>query len=422
VATNLNILPEAAARDPLDPAGETATALSLIERFARALHRAGLPAHRIEAALERLADRLGLTGAFFAMPTAVFASMTDAAGRTRVVLARAEPAEVNLEKLSALNDLIAGVVERRESPQAACERVDAIMDAPPRYSAGITVAAFALAAAAASRFFGGGWRELVACTAIGVATGLLAMLGRRAPSWSRLFEPLAAFAAGALAATAGAVLPPMSVTVAMCAGLIVLIPGLTLTIGINELATGHLSSGSARLASAILLFLKIGFGVAAGLGLGAAVLGPAPAAEPAALPAWTLFAALAAAPLGFVVLFQARPQDAAWIVAASAVAFAAARLTAQSAGAELGAFAGAFAVGLASNAHARYLRRPASITLVPGIMLLVPGSVGFQSLSSLLGGDIVSGMQTAFSMSLMGVGLVTGLLLANAVLPPRRTF
>jgi uncharacterized membrane protein YjjB (DUF3815 family) len=170
---------------------------------------------------------------------------------------------------------------------------------------------------------------------------------------------------------------------------------------------------------ALVMFLEIGFGVAVGMKVGALLFADVAAVEPAALPPWTLLAALLLAPLSFTVLFQASWRDAGWILAAGMTAFLGARTGAHLFGPEMGTFLGALLVGAGSNAHARWKRRPASITLVPGIMLLVPGSVGFQSLSSLLARDIVSGMETAFMMTLLGVALVTGLLLANALVPPR---
>jgi uncharacterized membrane protein YjjB (DUF3815 family) len=53
-------------------------------------------------------------------------------------------------------------------------------------------------------------------------------------------------------------------------------------------------------------------------------------------------------------------------------------------------------------------------------MLLVPGSIGFRSLLSLLERNVLSGVETAFQMVMAGVSLVTGLLLANWILPPKR--
>jgi uncharacterized membrane protein YjjB (DUF3815 family) len=96
------------------------------------------------------------------------------------------------------------------------------------------------------------------------------------------------------------------------------------------------------------------------------------------------------------------------------------RLGARLLGPELGAFAGALLLGLASNAFARALDRPAAVPLVPGLILLVPGSIGLRSVFSLLENDIVSGVEAAFKMVLVSTALVAGLLFANIALPPRR--
>ena len=89
-------------------------------------------------------------------------------------------------------------------------------------------------------------------------------------------------------------------------------------------------------------------------------------------------------------------------------------------GAELGAFLGAMLVAAASNLFARYKKRPAAITLLPGIVILGPGSIGFGSVAKLMEKDIVSGVQTAFTMILIAVALAMGVLMANVLVPPRK--
>jgi uncharacterized membrane protein YjjB (DUF3815 family) len=86
-------------------------------------------------------------------------------------------------------------------------------------------------------------------------------------------------------------------------------------------------------------------------------------------------------------------------------------------GPELGLFAGSLTAGLASNAVARATRRPAAVTLVPALLMLVPGSVGFRSLALLLQRDVVIGVEQAFRMTLMLSALVAGLLASNVLLP-----
>ncbi len=143
-------------------------------------------------------------------------------------------------------------------------------------------------------------------------------------------------------------------------------------------------------------------------------------AAPAMLPQWTLWVALVIAPLTFAVLFNARLRDLGWIMPACWLSFGGARAGAYLFGPELGVCIGAIFAGACGNLYARWLDRPAAIPLVPAIMLLVPGSLGLSSLAKFIEKDVMSGVMTAFSMILIAVALVTGLLMANVIVPPRK--
>lgn len=87
---------------------------------------------------------------------------------------------------------------------------------------------------------------------------------------------------------------------------------------------------------------------------------------------------------------------------------------------DFGPFLGALAVGLASHVYARAVDRPALVLQTPGILLLVPGSLGYRSLQSFLEDDVVRAVDGAFRTGLVAAALVRGLLAANLILPPRR--
>ena len=172
----------------------------------------------------------------------------------------------------------------------------------------------------------------------------------------------------------------------------------------------------------MLVFLTIGFGVALGhaarrLAAGGTGARGAPRRFRDGPRPWRLTVVACA----FTVLFRARPKDAGWILAAGTVALVGARLGAELLGPQLGALLAASLVGVGSNLLARFANRPAAITQLPGLMLLVPGSIGFRGVSSLLEQDVVSGIGAAFDMALVAIALVTGLLMANVLVPPRRS-
>jgi len=103
------------------------------------------------------------------------------------------------------------------------------------------------------------------------------------------------------------------------------------------------------------------------------------------------------------------------IVLACALAYITSRFAGATMGEELGAFLGAFLVSALSNLAARYFRRSAMVTQVPGLLILVPGSIGFRSMTSLLGPEVEAGIATAFRLGLIGISLAAGILAGNVV-------
>lgn len=400
-------------------AGFENDAETFLARLGRALHAQGTPSDRLEGSLEHCAARLGVRAQFFSTPTSLFMGFESAGGQ-RTQLVRVRPGDVNLGRLADLESLLESVATGELTPRQGIAAVERIEAAPPRFGPVATSLSFGLASSTAALFFGGGAMELaLAFVLSGITGAVLATWGRR-PAAAPVLETLAALGvtATAFAATRAGWLPSPEVTV--LAALIVLVPGLTLTVAINELATRHWVSGSARLAGAGTTFLALGLGVALGR---AAIDAPVPAevVPSGAFPAWAVWVALPIASLAFTVLFQARRRDAPVIVLAGALGFLGSRVGADVFGPELGVFVGALVVGITGNLWARWRSRPASVPQVPGIMLLVPGSIGFRSVTSFLGDDALSGVEGGFRMALMAIALVGGLLMAGALVPTRRS-
>ena len=385
----------------------------------RALHRAGFSASRLERAMARLAEKLGLPlPQIFSTPTAIYAAFGSLRDQ-KTHLLRVEPGSISLSHLTRLDKVVTDVVAGTISPEAGLARIDEIESAPPAYGNVLMVTAFALTSGAVARFLGGGINEISVGVVIGIVTGLLAVLASKWPPLLEIYEPVAASAAAFIAGVLSVAWMPFNTSTATLSGLIVLIPGFMLTIAIRELSTRHLASGTARLAGAGIIFLGIIFGVALGNRLALVAAGPARLAPIQPLPEWTFFLSALLAGLAFTVILKAELKDAPWVVLSGLVAVLAGRVGAQVLGLELGGFVGAAVVGVASNLFSRLRDRPSMVMLVPGTLMLVPGTIGFSSLSSLLDAQVVPAVQTAFRMVLTAIALVAGLLFADIISPER---
>lgn len=401
-----------------DPEGRHESLFVL--RLAHALHASGYAAHSLEEILQKICLRLDIAGQFFTTPTAIMASFGPLEHQ-QTHLIRVQPGDVNLGRLSALHAVVKGVLGGTLSPQEGSLRIDRVLTKRPTYPWWLRVFGYAIVSASACRFLGGGFDDVAVGAAVGLLIGVIAMLFKRLGSTSYVFEVTASIVASALVTFVALQGVRISIPTTTLAGIITLLPGLSITVAMTELASRHLSSGSARLSGAFIVFAAMTFGVAFGTAVVSAISGvPVRSFAPGPMPAWTHTVALMAAPVGFALLLRARPRDVPLVCGASWLGYAGFQLGAAHLGQVLGASIGTLTVGLVSNVFERLRFGPASVPLVPGVLLLVPGSIGYRSLSMLLTQSVTPGLEAGITALLTAVALAGGLIVSNVLVPPSK--
>jgi uncharacterized membrane protein YjjP (DUF1212 family) len=393
-------------------------AVEFLLRLGHALNQNGYPAESLKALLGAASLRLGLPHVEVYTTATGLQMAFGALSRQRTYLMAVTPGSLNLSRMAGLDQVALQVMDGKLTPAQGIERVERITAAASPYGPIPTALAYALASGAFAQLFGGGLREITLALVIGGLTGLLALAAARSDRAEDLVGPVAAFLAAFAAAAVAARFLPLSSSIVTLAALIVLLPGLTLTIALEELSTRHLVTGVGRLSAALIAFLGIVFGVAMGSQLAQVSLGQARLLPPTALPAWASLAAVAVSIPAITVILRAPPRDIGWVALGVAIAYGASSLGALALG-PLGAFLGALALGVASNLFSILRNRPALLMQAPGLFILVPGSVGYLGLAALLQSNTLSGVQAAFQMFLIGAALVYGLLFANLISPDR---
>jgi uncharacterized membrane protein YjjP (DUF1212 family) len=394
--------------------------------LARHLHQAGTSAPRLEAAINDVGARLSLSCQSLSTPTSVILSVADRragdnalAEHTQVL--RLAPGDVDLRVLAHV-DRVAEQVANGEIDIVAGHA--ALNELRPRrgpLANGAMVASYGLASGGIAVLLGGAAADAMVAAGVGTAIGGLSLLLPGRPNLAAGFEAIIGFLAAFAVFVLHAYWTPLSVNSVTIAALIVLLPGLMLTTAVNELATQHLVSGIARLAGASTVLLKLGFGIAAANQLAHSMaldLKPVPAAP---LPPQAEWIALGMASIAFCVLFRAAKRDWLLVMASAWLGYLCTRFGGKAFGAEFGVFFAGLVVGCVSNFYATRFNRPGALVRVPGIILLVPGSVGLRSLFFVFERVVYLGLDTAFSLVVLLVSLVAGLLFGNVLVPPRRS-
>jgi len=410
---------------PATAPGDTPDAIEFVLDLGRALHRYGTPAHRLEEALLECCRRLGMSAEVFTTPTTIIMSFGEPeALRTRMM--RVESGELDMSKLAQVDALADAVAGRRVTPTQGVHDLAAILAAPRQFGHALSTLSHGVTAGSIAVFFGGSLADVAIAGLIGLTLGLLAQYAQRSTDQARVFElvgsAIAAFAAGVASSMWYATTPSIIVV----AALLILLPGMSLTVAMTELATRNLMSGTARLMSAVIVLLELVVGVALGERAASALV-DIHQAIPVPLPEWSRWIALAASAVGVAIIVQAQPRAFGWIVAACVTGYVGSRAGTAwlggggGIGGQLGVMVGAFALGVLANVYARRLERPAQVVSVPAVLLLVPGSMGFRGMASLLDRDTLTGVESVFAMFVVALSIVAGLLIANAVVSPRRS-
>ncbi len=401
------------------------TRIGFVVELARRLHEYGTAAPRLEDAINLVSARLDLACNVLSTPTSIvmsFADLTREDGLAEVTqVVRVPPGEVNLRRLCQVDEIADQVIDGRLDLAAGSRRLRAVGRTPhsSAYRAWLVVS-YGVSAGSVAAILHTDWAGVAASTAIGLVIGLLFLLAGARPNIAAAAEALAALLATLIATAIAAFVVPVAVRSVVLASLIVLVPGMTLTTAVRELSSQHLISGTARMMGAFTTLLKLAFGTIAATQF-CAFLGWVPLNDSApSVPTWTAWVAVLAGGFAFAVLFGSPRRYVPTVVASVVLGYVCAQLGGIYVSPAFGVFVGGLVIGAASNVFARVMKRPGALVREPGIILLVPGSVGFRTLSFVFERDVRLGVDTAITLVTLLVAIVAGLLFGDLLVPPRR--
>ena len=389
-------------------------------KIGTALQVLGMDAQRLESALGFLAVKLNIKADFFSMPTSLMVAISHGEQQEHF-FKRTEPGEIHLEKLTLINAIGNQVCEGKLSTAAALKEIEDLDTMPERYSLRVANLFFGFAASCICIFIGGNWHSAVAAFLLGLLVGVFT-LNKNKFHMAQIADAIAVFVVSFLAYLLAAVFPNVDPAKIILASVLMIIPGVTMTIAVTELAAQHLVAGTSRLMLAIMTFFKIAFGVALALKIFSLFSFPIGVTDFAGYPSLIHYLGLFCASLTLSVLFRAEPRDTLWISVSCLSGYASSHFGQNLLGPYLGLMLGGCTVAVGSNLFSKVFNRPILITLLPGILVLVPGAIGFQSLNMMYQNNLLLGIDAAFKTIAMVVSLVAGIFIGNLILRTEQHF
>lgn len=444
----------------------------------KAAFRYGSPGSKVEVFLQRLLeDRFGYwLGMFRATQSELMCSVCQAEDDVpRTFLVALEPG-LNLHKLGLLAELVDHVVappstgrnssgeQPGSAPPALISRTEAIEFlkiievAPDPWGKLAVASSFPIVGAGLSMVLGGSWWDVTVGFLLGiVAYATIEVLpklgkGKRFAQWVPF---VSSFCVSTLATIVNRTwLPGLHVTLVTLSAIAVLLPGYTVSMGIGELVSNRIIDGAANLIGGMVTMFWLVVGAWLGDALGASITqdgmvddDTAYSSDPVPMPWQALFVPLLC--FSLIAAFQVSHRDMWWCLlhllltyliflitgfvlewthqddkAASTSTDTASSVLAAG-GKNLRTYLSTVVSCVAANFWASRTNRPNSILLVPALVFLVSGSIGFQGLLTILTEDDQedksTGREQFLQMIIVALLIVAGLLTGNTLLEPSTT-
>ncbi|KAI1312674.1 hypothetical protein EDD11_002873 [Mortierella claussenii] len=396
-----------------------------ILRLAKSMIKYGAPSHRLEDAIDHSARHLELNLQCVYLPNVMIVAFTDYETHTSETHLLKVSAGLDMYKCALVHQVHKMVTHSFMPIEEAIMKLEAIHAEKDANSRLVTVLAYAVASfCTAPMFFKGSWIDAGVSFLIGGAVGLLVWLSEKVPSYAHICEitmsVVVAFVTEALHHHR------ICQSAIKMAGIVIILPGYTITCAILELSSRHIISGSVRLFYAIVFSLLLGYGLTIGASIWT-LFDPSSRGEklstecPSAPldPRWKfLFVPLFAISLN--IWLKAHPRQ--WLLATilSIVGYAVSYTSSIYAGAqtEVSSALAAFAIGLLGNVYQRLTRQLSFQAVVCAVFFLVPGSMGLKGALSLFTDDMTGGVNFALQMVVTAIAISVGLFASALVVYP----
>ncbi|MEW9797974.1 threonine/serine ThrE exporter family protein [Alteromonas sp. CYL-A6] len=394
-----------------------------IVKLGKMLHKYGTPAFRLEAYLSEIARYLGVRASFISTPTSLtYVIWSDGHEDEYTHAARLMPGDLDMHALSLTDELASSLLAGELTLEQADKRLDEIDALPSPYNKLVTGLAFGLSTGAFAMLMGASWSEIFWSGGLGLIAYFWYLWSLQSKRVNLMLEPVTAFIAGVLASAIGRYIDPgINIPLIVLSSVIVFVPGLALTMGLAELSSRNMVSGTARVMDALMQLFKLYFGAFLGVSAGFSLFGENIYLPAESLPYWATWLAVFLLSLSLVAIFRTRAKHIPWALSAAFIAYAATTWGSMYMDNGLGAFVGAFALGVFANAFTRIANQPSAIVAMHGLIVLVPGSKSYIGLNSFISGqDFVQADHIGQEVFLIFMSLVAGLIFANVVMPTKK--
>lgn len=393
--------------------------IDFLTELGKALTASGISVVDITSILERIALAYGEDAEILIFPTMILIKI-DEQESAPINAANQKPGLLPLNQVSEIYDLIYKAEKAQISPKEANKSLKKILAEKHCFgSIGILIG-YILFSMGIGMLLQPTPEQLIVSGGLGAIIGILLILSRERNRFMLLLPVIAAFIVSTIflwSLKAGLIVG--SVTMLLPA-LAYFLPGATLTTGMFELAYGEIISGSSRVIYGTAILMLILFGVLIGIQItGFHDPNIFVTNTTNALGWWAPYLGVLMFTIGMYLFMSIKNKDLPWVLLIVYIAFFGQTIGNYLLGSFFGAFLGSLLMAISSTiVENTEHRTPSFISIMPAFWILVPGSLSFLSLATLVNQNYLTALNYSVVVAMTIVAISLGLLIGAVATEP----
>ncbi len=352
-----------------------------IVQLGKALHTYGVPSYKSQKYLTEVAALKGIKASFMDTPTWINYVFYEEDEHTYNYVECIPPGELNLGALSKVVEITKQVLANKLNFSEAKTQIEKLESTPTGYSKPIELLSYMVSAGAFSVILDTNWASVLTASGIGALVYGITLLSKKSSYVKSTLESLVAFLATIITGILSLYVDQISISMTILASIIVFIPGLSITTALEEITSKSLVSGTAKLFDALVSLFKQFLGVVLGLAILSQFMELKQAEIIQDIPNWVDYPAIILLASSLLPVFKVRPKDVPLSIVTGFICYSITVIF-DFTGILTSIFLGTIAATAISKFFSRLTKTPRLVYLTPGIIMLVPGSKAFITLST----------------------------------------
>lgn len=384
-----------------------------IIQLGKALHIYGVPSYKIQKYLHDISAKKNINGSFMDTPTWINYVFYEKDDHSYNYVDRVPSGGINLGALSRIVEITNSVKSNKLNFSEAKSEIENIKNKQISYGKFIELLAFMFSAGAFSIILDAGWTSAIVAFLIGGIIYGLTLIANKSRYINSILESLVAFVATIITGLLSLYFDQINISMTILASIIVFIPGLSITTALEEITSNSLLSGTAKLFGALVSLFKQFFGVILGIAILSIFVALHPNKVINTVPQWVDFIAVLLLAMSLMPVFKVRLKDFAFSILSGLISFYTVVLF-EPTGLLISIFLGTIAAVFLSKLFSKITKSPQLVYLVPGTIMLVPGSKAFIGLSSIFSIAESTSPNMGIQVAYIFMGIIGGLIFSGS--------